>query len=125
MGENDFTLYLTEKQLNNRGYSNVTVFSDCKACIHELDKNPDVIFVDATVCEKNFSAGINQIKRINPGVYLVLLSEGAQPISSDKLQELGVFECIKHDWDEVVEMESVLLKIAGIKAFLKNASFYL
>jgi len=125
LGDNEFSLYLMEKQLNNRGYSKVSVFSNTTECIANLDKAPDVIFVDAGINAKGISDQLGQIKRINPNVYLVIIADNESQLHNQKLLEYGVFECLIRDWDEVSSIESVLLKIAGIKSFLKNASFYI
>jgi len=125
LGDNEFSLYLMEKQLNNRGYGKVNVFSDITDCLAHLDDSIDVIFVDAGIPATGLSEQVGKIKHLNPNVYLVVIADNEDQLENEKLGEYGVFESLLRNWDEVSSIEQVLFKISGIKSFLKNASFYI
>lgn len=121
IGESEFSLFLLEKQLNNKGIDKVYLFSDLEEGLQHMNFKPDVIFINVDGRPCNCGDRIKEIKQQYPGIYLVLLAEpGYSPIE-EQLKEFGIFECLTKDNNVAQIIENSLKRIHHIITLIRNA----
>jgi DNA-binding NtrC family response regulator len=99
--------------LANLGYTNVTTFDKSADCLHELTRQPQVIFLDYQMDNLNGIDILKKIKRFNPNIIVLFISaQDAIQVAVNSLK-YGAFDYIvKKDFTEEkikIAMEKVEL----------------
>lgn len=122
--DDEFCLSLYEQQIYSLGYTNVSTFKNGYDCIENLSHKPDIILLDHSMENFNGYEVLKKIKKINPDIYVVILS-GQEDFSvmTDTLH-LGAFEFIVKSNKDITNIQSVLEKIETAKNRLKKINHY-
>jgi len=111
--DDPFCLELYREVLGNLGYINVTTFDKSADCLHELTRQPEVIFLDYQMDNLNGIDILKKIKRFNPNIIVLFISgQDAIQVAVNSLK-YGAFDYIvKKDFTEdkiKIAMEKVEL----------------
>jgi DNA-binding NtrC family response regulator len=122
--DDEFCLSLCEQQIYSLGYTNVSTFKNGYDCIENLNLKPDIILLDHGMENFNGYEVLKKIKKINPDIYVVILSAQEDfSVIADALR-LGAFDFIVKSSKDIVNIQSVIEKIASAKARLKKINHY-
>ena len=112
---------LYKQYLLNMGFIKIDLFENGKECIKKLDKIPDLIFVDNCIASDDCIENLKKIKRINPDIYIVFLSEPGDIELAIRALKLGAFDYIIKGEKEEEMIQNVVRRILDImKMFSKN-----
>lgn len=111
--DDPFCLELYREVLGNLGYTDVTTFDRSADCLHELTRQPQVIFLDYQMDNLNGIDILKKIKRFNPNTIVLFISgQDAIQVAVNSLK-YGAFDYIvKKDFTEEkikIAMEKVNL----------------
>jgi polysaccharide export outer membrane protein len=122
--DDEFCLSLYEQQIYSLGYTDVSTFKNGHDCIENLNLKPDIILLDHSMEDFNGYEILKKIKKINPDIYVVILS-GQEDFSviSDTLH-LGAFDFIVKSNKDIVNIQSVFEKIEAAKHRVKKINHY-
>jgi DNA-binding NtrC family response regulator len=120
-----FCSSLYEQHLRNMGCTNITHFSNGVDCLNNLHLNPDIIFLDHNMNDLTGFEVLKKIKRINPGIYVVMISGQEDIKTAVDALKYGAFDYLIKDEQVSNKMEILISKIIKIKEELKksNAGF--
>ena len=100
--------------LLNNGYTNIHKFENTVDCLDHLDLRPGIIFLNYLFSNKNGVEILKQIKRINPDILLLFISEQNNiKIAVDAIRA-GAFEYIGNDDLYIEYIEKVIKKTEPI-----------
>jgi len=120
LDDNMFNVNIFQQHLFNLGYTDTTVFCDPESCMEQLVPPPTIIFYD---CGVNFLKGLEvlkNIKKYNPGIYLVFICGTEDVEMIIKSLKYGAFDYFVKGENDVKNMEIVLTKIHRVKELLKR-----
>jgi DNA-binding NtrC family response regulator len=107
--------------LKNLGLDDITYYSNGSDCLKNLQQNPDIIFLDHHMEDISGLEVLKEIKKINPNIYVVMVSgETNVKIAMDALQ-FGAFDYILKDDLVADKMKKTLNKIIIVKEQLKKS----
>ncbi len=90
----EYTTNSYKLMLHEMGYKNVFTMSDAASCINNLVNKPDIIFLDYAVNTFLGLEVLKKIKRINPEIHVVILSEIDQLNDAIIALKLGAYDLI-------------------------------
>lgn len=114
------TMY--EQFLTSMGYLNITYYLNGTDCLNNLDKKPDIIFLDHNMEDITGFEVLKKIKKYNPNIYVIMIS-GQESIKTavDALQ-YGAFDYIIKDNAVCDKMGMIINKIIIAKGELKKSN---
>ena len=116
--DDPFTRELYHQHLINLGYKDIHVLENGAVCLNCLPLEPNVIFLDYNTGGINGLELIQIIKRVNPGIYVVLVSGHENlMVVADSLHQSAFDYIVKGDTD-TGRIEEILGKIHSIQRFL-------
>lgn len=120
-----FCSSLHEQYLRNIGCTNITHFTNGIDCLDNLHLNPDIIFLDHDMNDLNGFEVLKKIKRMNPGIYVVMISGQENIKTAVDALKYGAFDYIIKDDNVSKKIETLISNIVKIKQELKksNAGF--
>jgi DNA-binding NtrC family response regulator len=120
-----FCSSMYEQYLRNMGCTNITHFSNGVDCLNNLHLNPDIIFLDHDMNDLTGFEVLKKIKRINPGIYVVMISGQDDIKTAVDALKYGAFDYLIKDGQVSNKIEILISKIIKIKEELKksNAGF--
>jgi DNA-binding NtrC family response regulator len=116
-----FSLNMTEQHIRNLGYEQVTTFSSGTDCLNNLDKKPDVIFLDHNMDVLNGFEVLKKIKRVDPNTYVVMFSGQENLKTAVDSLKFGAFDYIIKGEDEAAKIADVLQRICNVQEMLKKS----
>ncbi len=122
--DDDFCLTLYEQQLYSLGYPQVRTFKSGHDCINNLSDKPDVILLDYGMENLDGFEVLKKVKKINPDIYVVILSGREDFSIIAETMHSGAFDFILKGNKDIVSIQSVFEKIAVAKAKSKKASHF-
>lgn len=73
--EDDIFCYsIYEQHLKNADFTNIHFFQNGEDCLENLHLKPDIVFLDHNMDELTGFEVLKKIKRINPNIYVVMIS---------------------------------------------------
>lgn len=122
--DDEFCLSLYEQQIYSLGYTDVSTFKNGNECIESLSFKPDIILLDHGMENFNGYEVLKKIKKVNPDIYVVILS-GQEDLAliSDALH-FGAFDFIVKSNKDIVNIQSVFEKIEAAKRRVKKINHY-
>ncbi len=73
--EDDVFCYsIYEQHLKNADFTNIHFFQNGEDCLENLHLKPDIVFLDHNMDELTGFEVLKKIKRINPNIYVVMIS---------------------------------------------------
>jgi polysaccharide export outer membrane protein len=110
-----FSLKLTEQNIQQLGYTDISRFFDGRDCLNQLNQKPDVIFLDHDM--KNIT-GLDVLKRIKllyNHIHVVMLSGQREITTAITALKSGAFDYLIKGDDEEARIADVLKRIARLK----------
>lgn len=117
-----FCANMYEKYLKNLKYNDITHFSNGNECLDNLHLNPDVIFLDHNMDDINGFEVLKKIKRINPNIYVVMVSAQENIKTAVDALKYGAFDYIIKDNNVCDKMTLIISNIIKVKAQLKKSN---
>lgn len=117
-----FCSSLYEQHLNNIGCTNITHFSNGIDCLNNLHENPDIIFLDHNMNDLTGFEVLKKIKRINPAIYVVMISGQDDIKTAVDALKYGAFDYLIKDDQVSTKIEILISKIIKIKEELKKSN---
>lgn len=120
--DNDpFCRNIYEQYLDNLGYSDITLFESGSACLNNLLRQPDVIFLDYGMDASMSHDILKKIKQFNPDIYVIFLSAQQDIEMVVKSLKHGAFDYIVKGANEMESIKKVLDKISEIQILLEKS----
>jgi len=116
---------LYKQYLYNMRFFKIDLFKDGQECIKMLDKKiPDLVFVDHQLASSDCLENLKRIKRINPDIYIVFISEPGDIDLAIHALKLGAFDYIVKGEKEEEMIHNVVRRILEVmKVFSRKVSF--
>ncbi len=119
--DNLFTLNIYNKELDDSGYEDVSLFLNGTLCLNNLHQKPNVIFLDHNMDDVTGFEALKKIKRFDPNIFVVIVSaQDEMKIAVDALK-YGAFDYIIKGEGDVVKMKKVLAKISEVRHEISQA----
>lgn len=115
-----FTLKIYEQHLKNLFISDVTMFENGNDCLNALSLNPDVIFLDYNMDELNGLDVLLKIKRVNPNIFVVMVSGQESIENAVDVLKYGAFDYFTKGKNEMEKMAKVIDRIIEFKQVLEE-----
>lgn len=117
-----FSLNVYEQYLKNISISDITLFNNGTDCLNNLDLKPDIIFIDHNMDILNGFEVLKKIKRVNPNIYVIMVSAQENMATAIEALKYGAFDyIIKGDGVES-KMHNAVQRIALIQEQIKSNS---
>ncbi|MBL0745835.1 response regulator [Chryseolinea lacunae] len=115
-----FNLTLTQQQLLNLGYANVAAFENGTDCLNNLAEKPEVVFLDHTMEGVTGFDVLKKIRRVNPDIFVVMLSAQENMNTAIDSLKYGAFDYIIKGPQQGNKIENALERITEIMVVLKK-----
>lgn len=117
-----FSLTLYRQNLENLGFQDICLFLNGTVCLNNLNKKPNIIFLDHNMDDLNGFDVLKKIKRVDPNIFVIIVSaQENMKIAVDALK-YGAFDYIIKGDDEATKMKNVIERITLIKERIKNSN---
>jgi len=113
--DNELTLFLYKKHLENSGYQNVSIFENGTDCLKHLPDDPQVIFLDHNMSDLTGFEVLNKIKRYDPDIFVVMVSGQENLKTAIDAMKYGAFDYIIKNNQDTESMTKVLNRIKMIR----------
>jgi DNA-binding NtrC family response regulator len=117
-----FCANVYEQFLKNIGHFDITYYSNGKDCIDNLDKKPDIIFLDHNMDGMKGFEVLKKIKRYNPNIYIVMISGQDNIETAVDALKFGAFDYLIKDNTVSSKINNVINKIITIKAVMRESN---
>jgi DNA-binding NtrC family response regulator len=117
-----FCSSLYEQLLRNIGCDNITHFTNGTDCLNNLHLNPDIIFLDHNMDDLTGFEVLKKIKRINPEIYVVMISGQEDLKTAVEVLKHGAFDYLIKDEQISKKIELLISNIVKIKEELKKSN---
>lgn len=119
-----FYLNMLEQLVANTGVTDITTFQNGLDCIEQLNEKPNVIFLDHNMDVINGLDVLIKIKRVDPNVFVVMLSAQEDLKTAVDSLKYGVFDYLVKGDNEALKVQNVLSRMGSIvdEMKLKNPS---
>jgi DNA-binding NtrC family response regulator len=117
-----FFANLYDQHIKNLNYTDVTYYSNGNDCLSNLNKNPDIIFLDHNMDDMTGFEVLKKIKRYNPNIYVIMISGQESIKTAVDALKYGAFDYIIKDKDVCEKIEIVINKIIMVKEELKKSN---
>jgi two-component system, NtrC family, response regulator AtoC len=118
--ENAFSNQFYEQHLFSSGFTDSRSFTDSGSCLTacEMHGVPEIVFLEIFRQWSDTAALLESIKRFDPAIYVVLITEAEDKDRADQLLELGAFDYLLKNAGTGRCMTSMIERIKGLKASL-------
>jgi len=113
-----FCLKMYELHLEALGYKGIKLYQDGNNCLDQLAEEPDVIFLDYGIDERNGCAILQKIKQFNPDIYVVFLCDLENREDIKTSLKYGAFDFVIKGENDLDEIKMILRRIREIKELL-------
>ena len=120
--DNIFCANLYEQYLKNLNYSDITYYSNGHDCLDNLQNLPDIIFLDHNMEDMNGFEVLKKIKRINPNIYVVMVSAQENIKTAVDALKFGAFDYIIKDNNVSEKMSIIISNILKVKEQLRKSN---
>ena len=117
-----FCANLYEQYLKNLNYTDITYYSNGHDCLSNLHNLPDIIFLDHNMEDMNGFEVLKKIKRINPNIYVVMVSAQENIKTAVDALKFGAFDYIIKDNNVCGKMNIIISNIIKVKEQLKKSN---
>mgnify|MGYP003490442472 FL=1 len=117
-----FCANLYEQYLKNLNYTDITYYSNGHECLSNLHNLPDIIFLDHNMEDMNGFEVLKKIKRINPNIYVVMVSAQENIKTAVDALKFGAFDYIIKDNNVCGKMNIIISNIIKVKEQLKKSN---
>ena len=99
------------QHLQNLGFKDNILFDNGLDCINKLNLQPDIIFLDYDMRPYNGLEVIEKINRLNPDIYLILISGQKDMQVAVNALKSGAFDYVIKGEDDLDKISSALQKM--------------
>ncbi len=99
------------QHLKNLGFKDNILFDNGLDCINKLNLQPDIIFLDYDMRPYNGLEVIEKINRLNPDIYLILISGQRDMQIAINALKSGAFDYVIKGEDDLDKISSSLQKM--------------
>lgn len=117
-----FCANLYEQYLKNSNYNDITFFNNGNDCLNNLNKNPDIIFLDHNMDDITGFEVLKKIKRYNPNIYVVMISGQESIKTAVDALKYGAFDYVIKEANVCDNLTQVINNITKVKEQLKKAN---
>ena len=117
-----FCANIYEQFLKNIGHYDVSYYSNGNDCIDNLDKKPDIIFLDHNMDGMKGFDVLKKIKRYNPNIYVVMISGQENIETAVDALKYGAFDYLIKDATVNEKITKIINKIETIKAMMSKSN---
>lgn len=108
--DDEFCLSVYEQEILNLGFKKITKYRSGTALLGNLHLKPDIIFLDYNLGDIKGLELLQQIKKFDPHIYVVIVSGQSDMDVTVELLQNGAFDYIVKDESETVKIAGVLAK---------------
>ena len=112
-----FCINIYQEYLQNLGFTNLFTFFSGNQLLANLDKNPDVIFLDYYLDDYKATELLEKIKIIHPDAYVVIVSGQSDMEITINMLTNGAFDYIVKDNNEARKIAEIMGKLIAASAF--------
>lgn len=102
---------LIAKKLNNIGYDKIEIFNTGVECILNLNMKPSIILLDYQMEKMNGMDILNEIKRIDPSIHVIMVSSQEKVNIALKLIENGAISYIQKSSNDINQIDEIINRI--------------
>lgn len=117
-----FCANLYEQHLRNMNYTNIVHYNNGNDCLQNLHQYPDIIFLDHNMENITGFEVLKKIKRINPNIYVVMVSGQENIKTAVDALKYGAFDYIIKDEQVCEKITLIIEKIINVKKELKKSN---
>ena len=117
-----FSLNVHEQYLKNIGISDINLFLNGVECLNNLSLNPDIIFIDHNMDILNGFETLKKIKRVNPNIFVVMVSAQENMNTAIEALKYGAFDYIIKGEEVESKMRSAIHRISLIQEEVNKAN---
>lgn len=118
--DDPFCRMLYQQHLANLGFNNNHLFENGLDCINQLYQQPDVIFIDYDMRPYNGLDVLKIIRRINPNIYLLVISSRPEAHVTDSAINSGAFGYIVKGEKDLEKINTAINNIATSRELKKK-----
>lgn len=101
------------QHLHNLGFKDNMLFDNGMDCINKLNLQPDIIFLDYDMPQYNGLELIKKINKLNPDIFLVLVSGQQDMQVAINALKFGAFDYVIKGEDDLDNINSSLRRMFG------------
>lgn len=116
--DDPFHLEILKQLLENEGLHNITCFSSGVACLENIHKTPDLVFLDHQMNVYSGHQTLKKIKRYDPNIHVVMISAQEDIETAVETLKHGAFDYIQKGDNLKEKVQDVLAKIEDVKTLL-------
>jgi polysaccharide export outer membrane protein len=110
-----FSLNVHEQYLKNIHIHNISLFQNGMDCLSNLDKKPDIIFLDHNMDTMSGFEVLKKIKTTNPNIYVIMISAQENINTAVEALKCGAFDYIIKSDDVEKKIQLVIERIYQIQ----------
>lgn len=118
--DNNFSLHLYQQHLRKEGFQDIHLFEDGHTCLNNLTLQPQIIILDHGLPDMSGLEVLRRIKRLNPDIYVVMLSGQSDLMVAVESLKHGAFDYIMKDNNELDKLSDVLMRIERFDEILNR-----
>lgn len=118
--DDPFCRNIFRQHLRNLGFTRIRTFADGQECLNNLTDQPDIVFLDYEMEPLNGLEVLRKIKRVNPDVYLIIVSGQEDMQVAINALKYGAIDYIIKGEQELAMMDKVLAKVDQVAALLEQ-----
>lgn len=120
--DDTFSLHLYQQNIRNLGYNDVMAFENGMECLNNLNRKPEVVFLDHNMDNLSGFEVLKKIKRVDPNIFVVMVSAQENMKTAVDALKYGAFDYIIKGDNELLKIENVLSRIELIKEEMKKGN---
>jgi polysaccharide export outer membrane protein len=110
--DDPFCRSIYREHLSNLGFSDITDFENGVDCLSNLDKNPDIIFLDHGMGQLTGLEVLRRIKKSSQAVSVVFLSGEASLMTAVNALKAGAAEYIVKGRNDLANIAKIVASLA-------------
>lgn len=118
--DDPFFSSLIAKKLNNIGYDKIEVFNTGVECILNLKMKPSIVLLDYQMEKMNGMDILNEIKRIDPLIHVIMVSSQEKVNIALKLIENGAYSYIQKSSNDINQIDEIINRIENSSILSDN-----
>lgn len=118
--DNTFSLHLYQEHLRKEGYNNLHLFEDGTSFLNKLSDMPKIVILDHGLPDINGLEVLRRIKRMDPNIYVIMLSSQEDLMVAVDSLKYGAFDYIMKDTNELEKLSEVLQRIERFDEILNQ-----